>query len=127
MRETMLTGPIAPARPSRAVSVPNRRSIDVSFKNPTFQDRIGSAAEAKKKALEQLRSRPPADPQKVAERQAAATAKQARDAQKSAEREAARQAAKDAKAAEAAAPPPPTDAERKAERDARYAKRKARK
>ena len=33
----------------------------------SFQDRIGSAAEAKKKALEQLRSKPAADPQKLAE------------------------------------------------------------
>jgi hypothetical protein len=104
--------------------VPNRRSINVSFKNPTFQDRIGSAAEAKKKALEQLRSRPAADPKKVAERQAAVAEKQARAAEKAAEKEAARQAAEDAKAA---APAPPTEAERKAERDARYAKRKARK
>jgi hypothetical protein len=98
----------------------------VTYKD-SFQDRIGNAAEAKKKALEQLRSRPPADPKKLAERQAAAKEKQARDAQKAAERQAARQAVKDAKAVEAAAPPPPTEAERKAERDARYAKRKARK
>jgi hypothetical protein len=104
--------------------VPNRRSINVSFKNPTYQDRIGSAAEAKKKALEQLRSRPAADPKKVAERQAAVAEKQARAAEKAAEKKAARQAAEDAKAA---APAPPTEAERKAERDARYAKRKARK
>jgi hypothetical protein len=104
--------------------MPNRRSINVSFKNPTFQDRIGSAAEAKKKALEQLRSRPAADPRKVAERQAAVAEKQARAAQKAAERKAAIQAAKDAKAA---APRAPTEAELKAARDARYAKRKARK
>lgn len=96
----------------------------MSFKNPTFQDRIGSAADAKKKALEQLRSRPPVDPQKLAERQAAALQKQERAAQKAADKKAALQAAQDAKAA---APPPPTAAELKAARDARYAARKARK
>ena len=93
----------------------------------SFQDRIGNAAEAKTKALEQLRARPAADPRKLAERKAAAAAKEARAAEKAAEKKAAQQAARDAKAAEAAAPPPPTEAERKAERDARYAKRKARK
>jgi hypothetical protein len=97
--------------------------INVSYKD-SFQDRIGSAAEAKKKALEQLRSRPAADPQKLAERQAATAEKQARDAKKAADKKAAQQAMKDAKAAEA---PPPTEAERKADRDARYAARKARK
>jgi hypothetical protein len=42
-----------------------------SFKDPSFQDRIGSAAEAKKKALDNLRSKPPLDEKLVAERQAA--------------------------------------------------------
>ena len=34
----------------------------MSYKDPSFQDRMGRAAEAKKKALDQLRSRPPLDP-----------------------------------------------------------------
>ena len=78
----------------------------MSFKDPSFQDRIGSAAKARQKALDQLRSKPPLDEKVVAERQAA----------------------KDAEAAaKAVVPPPPTEAERKAARDARYAARKARK
>ncbi|MDQ3246342.1 MAG: DUF6481 family protein [Pseudomonadota bacterium] len=102
----------------------------MSFKDPSFQDRIGSAAKAKEKALDQLRSKPPLDEKLVAERQAKQLEREARGAEKAAARKAAQQAAKDDKAAEAAAkaaaPPPPTDAERKAARDARYAARKAR-
>ena len=101
-----------------------------SFKDPSFQDRIGSAAEARKKALEQLRSKPPMDEAVIAERQAKRAEKEAREAEKAAAKREAAQAERDAKAAEAAAkaavPPPPTEAERKAARDARYAKRKAR-
>ena len=102
----------------------------MSFKDPSFQDRIGSAADAKKKALEQLRSRPPVDEKVAAERQAKRLERETRDAEKAAAKKAAQQAAKDSKAEEAAAraavPPPPTDEERKAARDARYAARKAR-
>jgi hypothetical protein len=94
------------------------------FKSPSFQDRIGSAADAKKKALEQLRSRPPVDEKTAAERLARSVARQARDEEKAAAKKAAQKAASDAKAA---VPPPPTEAERKAARDARYAARKARK
>ena len=101
------------------------------FKDPSFQDRIGSAAKAKKKALDQLRSKPPLDEKTVAERQARRLERETRDALKAAARKAARQAAEEEKVAEAAAkaavPPPPTEAERKAARDARYAARKARK
>jgi membrane protein involved in colicin uptake len=101
------------------------------FKNPSFQDRIDSAAEAKKKALEQLRSRPAPDEKVAAERQAKRLERQTRDAEKAAAKKTAQQALKDAKAAEAAARAaaavPPTEAERKAARDARYAARKARK
>lgn len=96
----------------------------MSFKNPSFQDRIGSAAEAKAKALEQLRAKPPLDPQVVAERKAAAAAKAEREAHKAAEKKAAREAEA---AARTSVPAPPTEAERKASRDARYAARKARK
>ncbi len=103
----------------------------MSFKEPSFQDRIGSAADAKKKALEQLRSRPPIDEKVLAERQARRLERETRDAEKAAAKQAARQAAIDSDAAAAASkaaiPPPPTEAERKAARDARYAARKARK
>ncbi len=102
----------------------------MSFKDPSFQDRIGSAVDAKKKAMEQLRSRPPVDEKILAERQAKRLERETRDAEKSAAKKAAQQAAKDSKADEAAAkaavPPPPTEEERKAARDARYAARKAR-
>ena len=74
----------------------------------TFQDRAAQAAEAKHKALEQYRARPPVDEGQAAERFAAGEA-----------------AAADA-AAKAAAAAPKSEAELKAARDARYAKRKAR-
>jgi hypothetical protein len=102
-----------------------------SYKESGFQDRVGRAAEAKEKALEQLRSRPPVDEKVAAERLAASQQREAAKAEKAAAKKAAEAAAADAKAAEAAAkaavPPPPTEAERKAARDARYAARKKRK
>jgi hypothetical protein len=103
----------------------------LSFKDPSFQDRIGSAAKAKKSALEQLKAKPPVDEAVAAERRASSLERQRKEAEKAAVKKAAQQAAKDAKLAEAAAkaavPAPPTEAERKAARDARYAARKARK
>jgi len=100
----------------------------MSFKNPSFQDRIGSAADAKQKALDQLRAKPPLDEKTVAEMQARQRERDTREAEKAAAKKAARQAAKDAEATEKAAEAAPlTDAERKDARDARYAKRKARK
>lgn len=103
-----------------------------SFKDPSFQDRIGSAAEAKKKALDNLRSKPPIDEKLVAERQAARLKRETAAAEKRAAKASADQAAKDLKAAElqaqaAAVSTQPTEAERKAARDARYAARKSRK
>ena len=103
-----------------------------SFKSPSFQDRIGSASEAKRKALEQLRSRPAVDEKALAERRAKSLERQTRDADNASAKKAALQAARDAKAAEAAAnvaaaAAQPTEADRKAARDARYAARKARK
>jgi len=96
----------------------------------TFQDRAAQAAEAKKKALEQLQSRPPVDEKLAAERAAAGEQKEAAKAQKTAAKNAERQAGKDAAAAEAAAKAaaaaPKSEADLKAARDARYAKRKAR-
>ncbi len=99
--------------------------------NPSFEDRAGQAAEAKKKALEKLRQKPPVDEAVVAERLAAQQKRDAAEAEKRAAKKQAEQDAKDAKAAEAAklaaVPPPPTEAERKAARDAKYAARKNRK
>lgn len=104
-----------------------------SYQDPSFNDRISSAAEAKKKALERLRSKPPLDEKIVAERAAARLKREAAEAEKRAAKKGAEQAAKERKAAEAAAakavvaPPARTEAELKAARDARYAARKNRK
>jgi membrane protein involved in colicin uptake len=102
-----------------------------TYKDPSFQDRVGRAADAKKKALEQLRSRPPRDAAVAAERKAASVKRERTVADKDAARRAAKKAVADAATAEAEAkaaiPPPPTEAERKAGRDARYAARKNRK
>ncbi|HJS40177.1 MAG TPA: DUF6481 family protein [Sphingomicrobium sp.] len=98
----------------------------MSFKNPTYQERVGQAADAKHKALEQLRQRPSVDEKDVAERIAAAQKRDEAKAEKAAAKKAADAAAAIAKAAEAAANAPPTEAERKAARDARYAARKKR-
>jgi hypothetical protein len=104
-----------------------------SYKDPSFQDRVGRAAEAKQKALEQLRAKPPVDEAVLAERTAARQAKEAADAEKRAARKAADQQAKADKAAEVARQKEadtaikPTEAELKAARDARYAARKSRK
>jgi hypothetical protein len=102
----------------------------MSYKDPSFQDRIGRAAEAKKKALEQLRSRPPLDPAVLAERKAASERREAEKADRLAAKKTAKQAVTEAAAADAAAKAavsaPPTEAELKAGRDARYAARKKR-
>lgn len=105
-----------------------------SFKDPSFQDRVSRAAEARQKALDQLRAKPPVDEKVAAERQAARLKREAKEAEKRAEKKAAVEASKAAKAAKAEAasnkvapPPPPTEEERKAARDARYAARKNRK
>ena len=98
----------------------------MSFKNPTFQDRAGQAADARHKALEQLRQKPPRDEKLVAERIAAAEKREAAKAEKAAAKKAADTAAAEKKAAEAAANAPATEAEKKAARDARYAARKNR-
>ena len=105
-----------------------------SFKDSSFDNRAAQAAEAKQKALDRLRSRPPIDPAVLAERQAAQLKREAAENEKRAARKAAEQAAKDEKAAQAAAAaaklaavkPERTEEERKLARDARYAARKAR-
>ena len=103
-----------------------------SYKEPSFQDRVGRAAEAKQKALDKLRSKPPVDEKILAERQAARLRREAAEAEKRAVRKAAEQSAQEEKAKEAAAklaatPVPLTEAEKKLARDARYAARKNRK
>ena len=102
-----------------------------SYKDPSFQDRVGRAAEAKQKALDGLRAKAPPDPAVVAERQAARQRRDAAEAEKRAARkrdaEAAKAAKQAAKAEAVPAAPAPSEAERKAARDARYAARKNRK
>ena len=106
-----------------------------SYKDPSFQDRIGRAAEARQKALDALRAKPRPDAETLAARKAAQEARDAAAAEKREAKKAAEAAARaDAAAAReaeaaavAAAPAPPTEAERKAARDARYAARKSRK
>lgn len=109
-----------------------------SYKDPSYQDRAGRAAEAKQRALDNLRSKAPADEKIMAERRAARLKREAAEAEKRAARKSAEAAAKAAKAAAAeaardaapkaaAAPAPRTEAEMKLARDARYAARKNRK
>jgi len=100
----------------------------------SFQDRVGQAAEAKRKALENLRARPPVDPAVAAARQEASRQREARAEEKRSARAEKMRAAEDGRAAAAGAAAesaadasPPTEAERKAARDARYAARKSRK
>ena len=99
--------------------------------NSTFKDRAAQAAEAKAKALEQYRARPPIDEKLAAERKAAGEAREAAKAEKAATKKAELQAAGEAAAADAAAEVaaavPKSEAELKALRDAKYAARKARK
>jgi hypothetical protein len=101
-----------------------------SYKNPSFQDRVSRAAEAKRKALEEYRSRPPLDAAVVAERKAASFKRETANAARIAAKKAAKEAETEAAAAEAAAktvvPARLSEAERKARRDARYAARKNR-
>lgn len=103
-----------------------------SFKDPSFQDRLGRAAEAKQTALDNLRAKPPVDESIVAARRASRMKREAAETERRAAKKAAGQAVKDAKSADAAAKSaaikaPPTEAERKLARDARYAARKNRK
>ena len=98
----------------------------MSFKNPTYQDRVGQASDAKQKALDQLRQKPPRDEKVVAERIAAAQKRDEAKAERAAAKKAADAADAVAKAAEAAANAPLSEADKKAARDARYAARKNR-
>lgn len=102
------------------------------YKEPGFQDRTAAAQDARKKALEQLRTKPPLSEAEQAERLAKSIAKEAaaRENREAVlrEREAAKIARREqAEKAAANKPVALTEAERKAARDARYAARKARK
>lgn len=107
----------------------------VSYKSPDFRERAALSSEAKLKALERLRAKPPIDNTVVVERRAARLGREEMAAEK---RRAKRAAEKESKRATRAAtvrdadrdeiaPPALTDADRKAARDARYAARKGRK
>jgi uncharacterized protein DUF6481 len=107
------------------------------YKEPSYQDRMERAADAKQKALDKLRAKPAPDAAVLAARREAALARETAQAEKRAARKAAEEeeaAHKAARADEAAVRAEeneggriPTDEERKAMRDARYAARKARK
>lgn len=106
-----------------------------SFREPSFQERQARAAEAKGRALSKLSTKQPVDEAVLAERRAAAAARDEARAKLSQEKAEARRQekadrlrAKDAAPSEAAAaaPPAPSEAEMKEARDARYAARKQR-
>jgi hypothetical protein len=103
----------------------------VAYTNPGFQERTALAQQARQKALDQLRAKPPVDEAVLAERNAARLVREQAEAEARAARHAAREQAKAdkrAKASEAAvAPAAPTEEERRIARDARYAARKQRK
>lgn len=113
-----------------------------AFNDTSFQDRVASAANAKQKALDQLKARPPVDEAVLAERrkvweareQALANERAAKAsaiaharAEKAAADAAALAETEAAAALKAARLKPASQAEMKAARDARYAARKARK
>jgi|UniRef100_UPI0035CAD20C hypothetical protein len=108
-----------------------------SYKEPSFQDRAALSADAKQRALEKLKAKPPVDPAVVAARAAAREAKEAAEVAKREEKKLAiEQARLDKLAKAAAAEQAIKDAEqaaiqaeidKKAARDARYAARKSRK
>jgi len=113
-----------------------------SFKDPSFQERVASAATAKQKALDQLKAKPPVDPDLMAKRRkerelkeqvlaeqrtAHAQDKAAAKAEKASIKAAELASAAAAAALKAARLKPATAEEMKAARDARYAARKARK
>jgi hypothetical protein len=107
------------------------------YHEPSYQDRMGRAAEAKQKALDLLKAQPAVDEATLAARREAGAAREAAQAEKRAARQAEREedaAHRAARADEAAVRAEeneggriPTEEERKAMRDARYAARKRRK
>jgi hypothetical protein len=112
-----------------------------SYKDPSFQDRLSAARDAKQKAINQLKAKPPVDEAIMAERRMASERREqdlaqerASKAEAAAARKAEKAAAKAAQIAEAEAAAalkaerlkPASAAEMKAARDARYAARQAR-
>lgn len=107
----------------------------MAYKEPTFQDRAALAAQAKQKAIEKLKAKPPVDPAVAAARAAAREAKEAAIVKKREEKAAALEQARLDKIAKAEAAAAEIEAEKqrlidadiaaKAARDARYAARKA--
>lgn len=112
-----------------------------AFKDPSFQDRRAAAMDARQKALDKLKAKPPVDPEvmaaereawnkqeqaRIAERTAKAEALAAAKAEKAALKAVALAEAEAAAALKAARLKPASAAEMKAARDARYAARKAR-
>ncbi|HUQ31502.1 MAG TPA: DUF6481 family protein [Pyrinomonadaceae bacterium] len=112
-----------------------------SYKDPSFQDRVASAAQAKQKALDKLRAKPPVDPAVMAkrreaweaqdkarseERAAKAEADAAARAEKASVKAAQEMEVKTTAALKAARLTPASAAEMKSARDARYAARQAR-
>ena len=113
-----------------------------SFKEPSFKDRVASAARARQEALDRLKAKPAVDETLMAERRKAfemqeqarseeraarAEAKAAAKADRAAAKAAELAKAEDAAALKAARLKPASAEEMKAARDARYAARKARK
>jgi hypothetical protein len=112
-----------------------------SFKDPSFQDRVGAARNAKQKAIDQLKAKAPVDEAVMAQRreawdahQKALSEERASKAEAAAAAKAEKAAAKAAQLAEAEAAAalkadrlkPASAEEMKAARDARYAARQAR-
>lgn len=105
-----------------------------AYKNPSFHERAALAQQARQKALDQLKAKPPVDEAVLAERNAARIQREQAEAEARATKHAAREQAKadkQAKALEAeqaaVAAVGATEAEKQAARDARYAARKKRK
>jgi hypothetical protein len=98
-----------------------------SYKEPGFGERTAAAADARRKALDLLKTRPVLDEAAIAAKREAEEKRQAAAAAARAARQEALAAARAAKAEAraAAAPTPKTEEELKAERDLRYARRKA--
>jgi hypothetical protein len=112
-----------------------------SYKNPSFQDRVAAARNAKQKAIDQLKAKPPMDEAIMKQRREAWESRESAllrdrtakaDAAQAAKREKALAKRTQIAEAEAAAAlkaerlKPASEAEMKAARDARYAARQAR-
>ena len=106
------------------------------YQEPSYQDRVAAAAQAKNKALKKLKAAPKPDEVELAaraarraEREAKAEEKRtaAREARQEKQRLAQEKRGAAKKAGAKVEPPRLSEAEKKAARDARYAARKSRK